>query len=83
MRHVLFSLAALLALGTSLAVAAETAKPVKAATIPACTGKNSLLEVLGCSCKLVKGVMIYGDLTSIPTDIVIVPPGASGASDGL
>ena len=52
-------------------------------TIPDCTGKNSPLEVLAGSCKLVKGVMIYGDLTSIPTDIAIVPSGATGVSGGL
>ena len=85
MKHGLFFLATLLAFGASPAFAAETAKPVEVATvtIPDCTGKNSPLEVLAGSCKLVKGVMIYGDLTSIPTDIAIVPSGASGVSGGL
>ena len=85
MKHGLLALATLLAFGASLAVAAETAKPVEVAavTIPDCTGKNSLLEVLACSCKLAKGVMIYGDLTSIPTDIVMVPFSGSGVSGGL
>lgn len=57
----------------------NAAKPVTVAmNPPACTGESSVFEVIGGSCNLVKGSMIYGDIGNLSGMTGDITNGVSG-----